>query len=698
MDPSRLGLASFAVAAVALALLGSALVLRASKGPSDRLFRLVVLAQATWAASMTLGHSAHDTAWTDAAVGAEALRNVAWTAFLASLPSDPPAHATRWSATRLFGVRGTATLLAVVLAGSAIVGAIADTGSQVIGGLFIGAAVLGLVVLEQVHRNATQAQRWSIKFLSVCALGVFGFDLMIYTQSMIDARIDPSWWAARGIATALLVPLLALAAVRRDDWRIGLSISHKVIFHTAALFGAGAYLVLAAIGSYYVGRLGGQWGDVAQAVLLFGAAVGLVFFALSETLRARIRVLVAKHFFNYRYDYREEWLRLTRLLSAPADGDDGHESLSRRSLEALSSMVEATGGALWRQEGEHFDFVTGFAYEGPTDSIPADHPIACYLREREWVVDVAEARDDPARYPNMRLHPVFDAPRAWLVVPLILGDDLLGIALLLQPRAPFNVNWEVRDLLKTSGRQIASHLGVRQAVEQLLQSRQFDSFNRMSAFVVHDLKNLVSQLTLLTRNASRHHGNPEFQQDMLATVENVVERMQALLRQLRAGTKPIEQPGSVSVRDVLNAVVLARRDATPVPRLELPGAGPLRVTAHEDRLERVIGHLIQNAIEACEAAGEVIVRADARLGEVVVEVADTGVGMSAEFVRTRLFRPFVSTKSHGMGIGTFESREYLREIGGEIEVESAPGRGTVFRIRMPATDHASSKTQDLIDG
>jgi len=206
----------------------------------------------------------------------------------------------------------------------------------------------------------------------------------------------------------------------------------------------------------------------------------------------------------------------------------------------------------------------------------------------------------------------------------------------------------------------------------------------MSAFVVHDLKNLVAQLSLMLRNAQRHRDNPEFQADMLSTVENVIERMQGLLLQLRVGARPVEQPAPVRVTDALSRAVAQRRGLQPEPSLEVDASLAGRsVLAHADRLERVIGHLLQNAADASAASGIIRVRARSEGDRALIEVEDNGKGMSEEFIRTRLFRPFSSTKTHGMGIGTFESREYVRELGGSLEVESREGSGTTFRIRLP---------------
>jgi putative PEP-CTERM system histidine kinase len=299
---------------------------------------------------------------------------------------------------------------------------------------------------------------------------------------------------------------------------------------------------------------------------------------------------------------------------------------------------------------------------------------------------VDEYRRWPERYPGLAL-PDW-ASEAWLIVPLMSGADLVGFVALARPVTPNDVDWEVLDLLKTGSRQAASYLAHARANEALLEAQKFDSFNRMSAFVVHDLKNLVAQMSLLLKNAERHRANPEFQKDMLDTVAHVVERMSGLMRQLRSGTTPAEKPRAVDVAELMARIAAAKSD--PRVRFELQGARGIRALGHEDRLERVLGHLVQNALDATPSdAGRVRVRAFVDASFAVVEVADNGVGMTPEFLRDRLFRPFQTTKPHGMGIGVYESYQYVSSIGGRLQVESTSNSGTTFRVLLPQGDSSA---------
>jgi putative PEP-CTERM system histidine kinase len=298
------------------------------------------------------------------------------------------------------------------------------------------------------------------------------------------------------------------------------------------------------------------------------------------------------------------------------------------------------------------------------------------------VVNLEEFRSYPRRYGQLVLPEWMHAlPQAWLIVPLTVADEMIGFVVLAKSRARMDVNWEVNDLLKTAGRQAASFLALMQATEALLDVRKFDAFNRMSAFVVHDLKNIVTQLSLMMKNAKRLHNNPEFQQDMLLTVENSLDRMRQLMLQLREGATP---PGTAVGVD-LEAIArrIAKVSAERGRALELDIAEPVVTRGHEERIERIVGHMVQNAFDATDADGRVWLRLDRAQGQALIEVGDTGHGMSPEFVRERLFKPFQTTKKAGMGIGAYESFQYVQELGGKISVDSALNRGTIVTVLLP---------------
>ena len=552
-------------------------------------------------------------------------------------------------------------------------------------GAKLGLAIAGLLMVEQLLRRAQPGARWAVRPLGVALAGLFAFDLYFYADALLFGRVDEAIWSVRGLANALLIPFIAVATARNPRWSIEMHMSRQVVFHSTALLMSAGFLLVVAAAGFLVRYLGGSWGRSIQVVLMFAAVLVVVFVASSGGFRAKLRVLVSKHFFSYRYDYRKEWLRFTSTLSA----ETSLRSVQERTITALADLVESPGGVLWLPEGDVFRPISRLNTPAIEATEPIEGHFASFLARTTWIIDLKEFAAAPDRYSGLEVPDwLRTMPSAWLVVPLMSRAELAGFVVLLNPRTAFDVNWEVLDVLKTASRQAAGFMGYLRATESLLEARKFDAFNRMSAFVVHDLKNLVAQLSLMLKNAERHRDNPEFQRDMLATVEHVVGRMNHLMLQLRMGSEPADKPRVTDIGSVVRRVCEAK--ALPRDSVEL-ASGPLPATlAHEDRLDHVIGHLVQNALDATTGGGSVTVRMRPEGSSVVLEVIDTGIGMSPEFVRDRLFKPFETTKPGGMGIGVYESKQYVAALGGRIEVDSTPGAGTRVRLFLPALGHASA--------
>jgi putative PEP-CTERM system histidine kinase len=303
------------------------------------------------------------------------------------------------------------------------------------------------------------------------------------------------------------------------------------------------------------------------------------------------------------------------------------------------------------------------------------------------LIDLAEYERNSELYHNIAIPEWLEQlPHAWLVVPLIVHVHLIGFIVLAQSPAQANFNWEDSDLIKTAGRQAAVHLAQLETSHALAEAKQFEVFNRLSTYVIHDLKNLIAQLSLVVTNAAKHKNNPLFMEDAINTVDNSVRKMNRLLAHLRSDSLQFQQVETFELSAVLVEVVNLMSSGKPVPSLDLQAEG-MRLHANRDRFTSIIGHLIRNAQDATPDDGRIIVRLFRRTDSAIVEVQDTGTGMDKEFIRDRLFRPFESTKGKaGLGIGVCESRDYIHKLGGDIEVISRVGEGTTFRIRLPISD------------
>jgi len=533
------------------------------------------------------------------------------------------------------------------------------------------------VLVEQVFRNTPFQHRWGVKFLCLGVGGLFAFDFFFFADALLFQRLDFNIWVARGAASALAAPLIGVSAARNPQWSFDLFVSRKVVFHSTALFAAGIYLFVMSLAGYYIRYYGGEWSSIIQTVFLFGAGLVLAVLLYSGALRSRLKVLVNKHFFSYRYDYREEWLHLIEVLS----GRVLDASLPERVIFALAELVDSPGGVLWlRSESGRFERARSWNLAEDAVAQGTDvGTLTDFLAKRRWVIDLAELRRDPDAYDGLYLPDAILADeRLWLIVPLDHDDALLGFVILTHPRSNQAVNWEVMDVLKTAARQSASYLALDQAARALADARQFEGFNRLSAFVVHDLKNLIAQLSLVARNAERHRHNPAFIDDAMDTIKNSVAKMNRLLAQLRS---PDQRTASARI-DLIALVedaVRLRSVQEPVPKLELLADERLSVRADADRLGAIVAHVIQNAQEATPRDGRVIVRVGRLDDHAAIDVDDTGSGMDADFVRERLFKPFDSTKGlTGMGVGAYDARELVSSLGGRVIVDSEPGRAPGF--------------------
>jgi putative PEP-CTERM system histidine kinase len=630
----------------------------------------------------------------------EPLRNLALLAFIVRMLSAAytvPAEASRYFWRTLSMLSSFAVLLTMMVMYRATAGHPAPTASG-IDLLFAGFLVMsiaGLVLVEQLIRNARAESRRSVKYLCMGLGALFAYDFYLYSHALLFQGTDPALWNARGFINALVVPVIGIAAVRDPQWSLDIFVSRRVVFHTAALLGAGLYLLAMGLGGYVIRDYGGTWGTIAQVSFLFGAVLMLSILLFSAQLRATLRVLINKHFFHYKFEYREEWLRFIHTLTT----EEPDEELRERTIKAVADIVHCPGGMLWLyRDSRRYELVANWQMQMPDVpcSLNADSSLVRYLREEEWVINCDEYALSPQVYRELVLPEWFgNLEQAWLITPLVFHDRLLGMIVLSRPQVTESLNWEDYDLLRIIGRQSAAHLAQLDAAQALSQAKQFEAWNRMSAYVMHDLKNLIAQLSLVVSNAARHKHNPEFMEDAIQTVENSVNKMNRLLAHLRSGQDPENEMQELDVCEVLVDVIETMSAGTPVPALDCQ-ARDVFVKGDQDRLAAVVGHVIRNAQDATPESGQIVVRLFKQNDHAVIEVQDNGSGMDETFIRTGLFKPFTSTKGKsGMGIGAYETREFIRSLGGDVEVISRPGEGTTFRMRIPISAERKSSVKFL---
>lgn len=533
--------------------------------------------------------------------------------------------------------------------------------------------IAGLVLVENLYRNTPESDRWSIKFLALGLAGLFAYDLFLYSSSVLLRFLNPDLNAARGLINAVVVPLIAVSAARCRQWGPRLHVSRRIAFYSATLLLSGAYLLAMSAAGYYVRMMGGSWGGVLELLFLFGASGVLVVLLSSGRFRSLARGFVSRHFYSYKYDYREEWLRFIRTLAA----DDSGAALGQRVIRAVADIVDSPDGLLWVRRDDALEPAAEWnrRMHWPNDGETA--PLVTWLEERQSLIDLTQPGDAPV--PRW----LTEIERGWLVLPLLHRSRLHGVMLLGTARAPRRLDEEDRTLLLTASRQAASYLAESVALSRLVQAQEFEAFNRRTTFLAHDLKNLLAQLSLLIGNAQRHRGNPEFVDDMIGTIESSVAKMRQLLVQLRSA--PDAETGIIRPVDVVTTLRHLLRSPSlshVMLQIEPEGSTP-SVVADPERLAASLRNLVVNAADAAGAGGAVMVRVRDLGANVSIEIQDNGPGMTSEFITDGLFSPFRTTKGEGYGIGAYESREFAREAGGRLEVESHPGKGTLMRMVLP---------------
>jgi putative PEP-CTERM system histidine kinase len=626
---------------------------------------------------------------------AEAARNLAFLAFMHGLMTGAGEAGGQRGLKALFAAVAAAIGLQMVVGGvmpqfdhaPVVLAALASTAQMI--GLTIAAGAL--ILVHNLYGLAAPDSRSALRFPMLALAGMWAFDLHLYTADYFSRGPALELFALRGLVLAALAPLFALG-MRNAVWKI--QISRVATFQSLSVVAILFYLIAMMVAARAMEIVGGDWARVGQVGIVFVMTLAALVLLPSAKLRAWLRVTLAKHLFEHRYDYRREWLRFTDTV-----GHTSHEGapLEERVVKALADIGGAPGGLLLLVD-EHRRLSPAGRWNWSDDAPGAGEEaeqLVRHIEQEAFVLDFEAIRAGLLARGEERI-PVpqwlAGMDRAWAGIPLSHEGRLAGLVILEHPTIRRRLDWEDFDLFRTAGIQAASYIAEARSQQALADAQRFDEFNRRFAFILHDIKNLVSQLSLVARNAQRHADNPEFRADMIATLQSSVKKMNDLLVRLSPGaTRDSEPPRAVEVAALVEPLAEARNRVHPVRLTCAPG---LTAMADPAGLEQALGHLVQNAIEASPAGDPVVVRCFESGGDIAIEVIDRGHGMSAEFVRTRLFQPFASTKPNGFGIGAYEARELILSMGGRLEVESRIGEGTRFTLFLTGAETGAAHYVD----
>ncbi len=549
-------------------------------------------------------------------------------------------------------------------------------------------AVLGLVLTEQLYRNSSLEHRWHLKFICLSLGSIFAIDFLVYSKSLLYKHLDFDLWQTRGFLNTLITPFLGVGIQRLQELQHSPSETapRKIVFYTSILFGCGVYLILMSATGYYLKQANAEWGETIQTVFIFLAMLLLVITFTSGKIRALAKVYFSKHFFHYNYDYRDEWLKISKSLAKLESLDELKDFI----IITLSNLVESSGGGLWLKNDHGHFFLAAQQNLRLTaqelEQLKTGQDLPDYLLRKQWVIDFFELAHAPEVYDDIDLSPwCYEDSQVWLIVPLFHLNHLEAFVVLTQPRAPRKLNWEDHDLLKTVGMQLANALALTKASEALANNRQFEAYHRLSAFLVHDLKNITAQISLIVKNAERHKHNQEFFDDTIETLNHVVNKMQHIVNQLRQGNTYLSPAKLVNLVEIIRSI---QRQHKGLPVLQIENQlDECFVKADSTKLINILTNLVQNAQDASQQPNSwVKLVLTTRQDYAVIKIIDNGIGMTQSFISDRLFKPFDTTKGNaGMGIGAYEAKDYILKIGGILDVESQPNHGTTFTLQLPIT-------------
>lgn len=539
--------------------------------------------------------------------------------------------------------------------------------------------ILGLILLENLLRNVSADEFWAVKSLGIGLTAVFVFNLVFRIPQFLTHIADEGLVAAQPVVFLIALPLFVVSAVRSPSLKLNVHSSRRIVFHTATLVAAGILLQGTALAAYYIRSYGGTTATILSVLLIFSVSVAFAVAITSGRFRSALRTFISENFFSYKYDYRFEWQKFIQSLSAWDDG-----GIAMRVLRTLSELMDTPGGALWSYRERWNQFMPVAQWSLLTELAPLsadDAAVKVFDDEKVAYLDLGSAQDAVAAAPWRERF-----PDAWMVIPLRYRSALAGIAVLNPPRAKKNLNWEDRNLIALVSMQLAAYLVQEETAQALADARQLEDFNKRIAFILHDIKNTIGQLSLIARNAEQFGDNAEFRKDMVLTIEHSVGKLHELLARLRGETGALPSPAAEGTN--LTAVVadfVARKRAIGMDiRMGDTEQPAFVLLTDRNAFLNVLEHVVTNAVEATPSGSPVRVRIEDGGGRVRVNVDDKGAGMTPQFIAKELFRPLRTTKGKGMGIGAYQAKETMRELGGDIEVSSTVGKGTTITLLLPS--------------
>jgi putative PEP-CTERM system histidine kinase len=547
---------------------------------------------------------------------------------------------------------------------------------------YIGIMISLIVSLASVEVTLTATHgitRARMKFEAIGIMSLFAVLIFYYSQGLLYRTINMNLIPIRSSVLIIAAFLIGYShAFRGSGTRV--SISRHILYRSITLLVVGVYLVGLGLVGEGMRYFGVSFGRDLTIVMAFAGAILLLSILLSEKVRRRTKVYVNKHFYaGNKHDYREEWIKLTSRLSLCAALNDVQDAILTVFMETFG-----VGGAslyLLSREDGRFVRVSEMAMPKSPPEISISEELYNYFAQRERVLNLTDG-EFPLSASELS---AFSQAGAWLVIPLISNNKIIGLAMVRKQIVPDMLIYDDFDLMKVLARQAAQAITNLKLSEEVMEMRAMAAVSRISTFVIHDLKNLTTSLSLVMDNAEEHIGNPEFQQDAITTIRNTLVKMKSLMQRLKSIPEKITINAAVEDIDRLSREVVAEFAKLRPQRINYKGESVFsRVDG--DEIKKIIVNLVQNALDASNEKGTVLVETSKEGDRVHIQVSDNGSGMTEDFMKNQLFKPFRTTKNAGLGIGLYQCRQIVEALDGKIEVKSHIGKGTIFTILLPVAD------------
>ncbi len=543
--------------------------------------------------------------------------------------------------------------------------------------------IVNLIHLENTLRFSTGLRRQQIKNVVIGVGALLSFQIYLASKALLFSALDARYLPVTSVIVLISCGLVLLAVVRNRLLDMDIFISRYVIYNSMTVLLVGAYLLVVGLVAQGIKLSGGSFDTFWSILFAFTATVGIVASLLSTRLRRKVQLFINRHFYRHKYEFKDKWMETTEKIGAKTD----ILQIQRTIVEMISETMGAEEVFLWLYEPVHRRFqlsASTIPVLGQLQ-IKEDHPLVLYIKKNPTTFFIKDILEDEKKVAQ-EMAPVIMATRAILCTPLIAGgEEPLGFILQGEDVSGEPYRRDDFDLLKAIANHAASRIKNIRLTQELLTVKEAETFHQVSSFFIHDLKNLVSTLSLLVENAGEHMSNPLFQQDAAKTLKSTVSKMNAMISNLTILYRGLKiSPRPVNFNDLIEetlATLNGHVSSRLVKRMEtLP-----TIPADGEQLRKVCLNLLLNAIEASPPDWKIEIRTSTENGDVVLTVVDHGCGMSPEFIQSSLFRPFQTTKSNGLGIGLFQCKKIVEAHQGRIEVESKVGKGSLFRVVLPVT-------------